>query len=444
MNPAALFVLYMLQGVPAALLEGYMPQVLKAIDAPLSMFGWTGVMFLPFNFRFVFAQFYSRAKIQPAIGIPVLLAVIALAFLCCLSFPVSALRADAQRSNSNVGPVFALLGLMMLCVAAADPLMDLLVFRSGKFSNSLQAVAWKAGKSVGGFLVSLLLVRFDLGWSLVVGLLAVLYFGAALSSSRIKCYEDKPSQSVESPAQTDTSWPSTSVTFLLLLVIALTNKLGETLVKRTWVPFFVDMTREAIGVQVQVGSPADRSGDALVSRLVSGEGDEGAFLSLLGSLCVVFTPKGQELRAFCFACLLRVAALLWLCTIVASGRACFIEVEVEVSGPWAFDLHWRLAKGLYELQTGMTAGLFSLLAFAVMRQSSELEANFLTLYALLESADSWAKSGGNLVAGWVASQVGHLFGVLLCAAVASLIPLAAAGVLSRMKLLTNKNKKSLD
>lgn len=432
MNPPALFVLYMLQGVPAALLEGYMPQVLKAIDAPLSMFGWAGAMFLPFNFRFLFAQFYSRAKIQPAVGIPVLLSVVSFAFLSCLLFPVSALRADmVLYGRANVGPTFALLGLMMLCVAAADPLLDLLVFRSSKFSNSLQAVAWKAGKSIGGFLVSLMLVRFDLGWSVVVGLLAMLYFGAALSSSRIKRYEDKPSQSV---AQTDTSWPSTSATFLLLSVIALTNKLGETLVKRSWVPFFVDLTREAVGVRV--GSTADRSGDALVSRLVSGEGDEGAFLSLLGSLCVVFTPKGQELRAFCFACLLRVAALLWLCTIVASERVCFLEV----SGLWAFDLRWRLAKGLYELQTGMTAGLFSLLAFAVMRQSPELEANFLTLYALLESADSWAKSGGNLVAGWVASQVGHLCGVLLCAAVASLIPLAAAGILSRMTSLKNKNK----
>src|SRR5437660_92956 len=111
---SGLFLLYMLQSVPAAVLETYLPQVLKALDVSLATFGWVTVVFLPFNVRFLSAACYSRWSLQPRSALAAFMGLISASCFAASAFPISPERKNAQQTQANIVSVYVLFGVVML------------------------------------------------------------------------------------------------------------------------------------------------------------------------------------------------------------------------------------------------------------------------------------------------------------------------------------------
>jgi hypothetical protein len=385
-------------------------QALKSLDGvDPKWFGFAGLLFLPFNFRVLFAACYDRFSVRPSTGLRTLLVCSGACVLVSGIFPVSALRSDAQETKANLGVVYLLFGLVLLFTAAGDPLLDALLFSARTLPNSVQSTAWKIGKAAGGLTVSILLRR--VGWQVAMATLGLAYAVGAVFVPR----EPGPGK----PSRPSLSWRELIVRssgvlsgpkLRWLVFLGLTNKLAESVLKRAWVPLFVDCLRASAAAETDV--------DTLIASMVTREGDEAAFLAVLGSVLTALFCRGRERSWFKAVCVWRVACLVALACLLVAERPCSDDSNDSDD---SVDLVWKWVKVMYELQSGASAVLFALLCFSELRANADVSQGlFMTVYAVFESCDSWAKAVGTVVAGFALERLDTHNVVWLCVLLACL------------------------
>jgi len=352
--------LYSLQGAPAAIVDGYLPQILHSQAVFSGYYGLAALLYLPFNFRFWFAAIFEThgCTKHPIATLRVLLLAIS-CLLCASSF---------FAVRENIVSVYVVFALIMFLVATCDPLMDSLLLESrSRGQGSLQMIAWKGGKFVAAVFVSTALTRLNLGWTLCLRVFAAIYLVVTLFCT-FKLQVNATTDSAD-----DLRKPGTvrgllrhEINNLLakpaLLVLAVTEKLGEVLVERVWIVFTL--------------------------HHLSDTSHERALISFLAAVLVLgFNLKSLGAELLYCVCLLRVLTLAWM-----AQTATEFAVADPSTGLVSVTSSWRLASACFAFSSGFSSPLFVVVALSHSKS--------LTMYSLLESFSSWSKMLGSVLSGF--------------------------------------------
>ena len=150
-----IFTLYCLIGAPCSLIDSHLPQVLAFNGVSVSIVGFAYLIYLPFNFRFIFAMVLdiNRQHHASRYLLPLLYLSAFVLFIASL-FPIGiGISTDTSKFSFNITVVYSIMGLLMLLLSMADPALDALIIKPEKqieneskhdsFENSLQVIAFK-------------------------------------------------------------------------------------------------------------------------------------------------------------------------------------------------------------------------------------------------------------------------------------------------------------
>lgn len=168
--------LYLAQGLPAGFVTQALPAILRQYDVPLSMIGFTGLLLLPWAFKFLWAPLVDR-HFSPRHGqsrtwiIPMQLTA------ALLVVGIGFFEPTQFAQTSVLLAFFAVVFVMNTCGATQDVATDGLavrMLRAGErhWGNAMQVIGYRFGLIVGGG--GLLLVLADWGWSTVFWVMAIL------------------------------------------------------------------------------------------------------------------------------------------------------------------------------------------------------------------------------------------------------------------------------
>eukprot|EP00457_Paulinella_chromatophora_P006963 gb/GEZN01006983.1/.p1 GENE.gb/GEZN01006983.1/~~gb/GEZN01006983.1/.p1 ORF type:complete len:488 (-),score=33.12 gb/GEZN01006983.1/:26-1489(-) len=445
-------VLYSLHGIPSSIIDGFLPQVLKANDINLAYVGLAYLLYLPYNFRFLFALGLDRfggANVAPLL-LSVLLSCISLLFFCCSFYTVSVFSEDRAVTLAHLQPVYFLLALIELALALSDPALDALLISahddSSSASNALQMVACKAGKWAAGLACTVLLSTLQVGWNvLLLGIAAIYSIGAFVVYYvfRRRQRTGSPPRSLSTGATHkrsvgDLIWRCAcalgSRLGLWLFLLALTNKLGEVVTRQMLTPFLMDETMRAIDI-APVLLPHARQ--AAVTQQVAALVNEASFVSLIGSVLPLSaaTTHVKTDRVMLYAMLstaiVRFSVLIAMSILTNQVPLAFVVFSHPAADPsFIVAPQWRLVLDLFALSSGLSTSLSYVVLMVGVRalaaSDPRVPAVFISVYSVLECTDDWGRTIGTTLSGYIllalASQFVRLFAI---SAALSLVPLIA-------------------